>query len=139
MSKLTLSDISGLSSNPTSAQGTINTNWAAIVTALENTLSRDGTTPNYMEADLDLNSNQLLNVADGVLNTDGVNLGQLTSLITAGSGIPTGGTAGQSLTKVDSTDYNVEWSTVSGGSSTFNGCTLVGNANISFESGRKSL
>ena len=33
----------------------------------------------------------------------------------AGVGIPTGGTSGQVLSKVDSTDYNVQWTTPSGG------------------------
>lgn len=30
----------------------------------------------------------------------------------AGQGVPTGGTAGQALTKVDGTDYNTQWSTL---------------------------
>ena len=34
----------------------------------------------------------------------------------AGEGVPSGGTAGQVLTKVDGTDYNTEWATPSGGS-----------------------
>ncbi len=42
----------------------INENNEAIETAFENTISRDGSTPNQMEADLDLNSNDLLNVKD---------------------------------------------------------------------------
>ena len=33
----------------------------------------------------------------------------------AGPGVPTGGTAGQALTKVDATDYNTVWTTVSAG------------------------
>lgn len=40
----------------------INENNEKIEEAFENTLSRDGSTPNHMEADLDLNSNSLLNV-----------------------------------------------------------------------------
>jgi len=34
-----------------------NANWDAIQTAFTNTLSRDGSTPNNMEADLDMDSN----------------------------------------------------------------------------------
>ena len=45
-----------------SAAGTVNTNWTDIAAALENTLSRDGTSPNQMAADIDLNENDLLNV-----------------------------------------------------------------------------
>ncbi len=39
-----------------------NANWDSIQAAFTNTLSRDGSTPNNMEADLDMDSNDLLNV-----------------------------------------------------------------------------
>lgn len=42
----------------------LNDNFDAIEQALENTLSRDGTSPNAMEADLDMNSNDILNASD---------------------------------------------------------------------------
>lgn len=42
----------------------INANDQALADAFDNTISRDGSTPNQMEADLDLNSNDLLNVKD---------------------------------------------------------------------------
>ena len=61
MAKLILSDVSNLLGNPTTAATTINTNNDAIEAALENTLSRDGTTPNQMAADLDMNNNDILN------------------------------------------------------------------------------
>jgi len=64
MAKLTLTDLTQLSSNETSAVAEINANGALIETAMENTLSRDGTTPNTMSADIDLNSNDLLNVGN---------------------------------------------------------------------------
>lgn len=41
---------------------TLEANMTAIEVAMEKTLSRDGTTPNQMEADLDLNDNDILNV-----------------------------------------------------------------------------
>lgn len=40
----------------------INTNFERIDTALQDALSRSGTSPNMMEADIDLNGNDLLNV-----------------------------------------------------------------------------
>lgn len=43
------------------AKSTINNNNALIEAAFENTLSLDGSTPNSLQADLDLNSNDLLN------------------------------------------------------------------------------
>lgn len=39
----------------------LNTNFTNINTALNNTLSLDGSTPNSMTGDIDLNSNKLLN------------------------------------------------------------------------------
>lgn len=57
MAKLTLNTIG-------SRYGSIdalNANFDAIETALENTLSRDGTAPNNMDANLDMDSNSILN------------------------------------------------------------------------------
>ena len=61
MSKLVLSDLASLV-NQTSAINTINNNSALIETAVENTLSRDGTSPNAMGANLDMNSNRIINL-----------------------------------------------------------------------------
>lgn len=61
MAKLTTSDLTSLT-NQTSAITTINANMTLIETAVENTLSRDGTSPNAMGADLDMNSNDILNL-----------------------------------------------------------------------------
>jgi hypothetical protein len=47
MAKLVTSDLVNLS-NETSTVNTINNNFTAVETALENTLSRDGTSPNTM-------------------------------------------------------------------------------------------
>jgi hypothetical protein len=68
MAKLTLNDLANLN-NQTSAVNTINNNNQAIEFAVENTLSRDGTRPNTMGADLDLNGHDLLNV--GTIHTIG--------------------------------------------------------------------
>ena len=64
MTKLTLDDLTNISGNESSAIAKINSNNEAIETAIENTLSRDGTTPNTMSSDIDLNSNDLLNVTN---------------------------------------------------------------------------
>ena len=69
MAKLTLADVSNILGNPTSAANTINANSALIEAALENTLSRDGSTPNQMQADIDLNNNDLVNVDNIDANT----------------------------------------------------------------------
>ena len=57
MAKLTLNDVvAGYK-----ATTAINANSAATEAAMENTLSRDGTSPNTMTADLDMNGNAILN------------------------------------------------------------------------------
>lgn len=48
--------------NEASAVRTVNENYERIESAFENTLSRDGSTPNQMEADLDLNGHRILNL-----------------------------------------------------------------------------
>lgn len=55
-----LTDITSLTNS--SAINTLNQNWDNIQSAFDNTLSLDGSTPNAMNADLDLNGNALLNV-----------------------------------------------------------------------------
>jgi hypothetical protein len=83
VAKVTTTDMTQLTTNESNAMTRINNNLAALETALENTLSRDGTAPNQMEADLDMNSNDLLNVKDldatsidaGSLSIGGVEVG----------------------------------------------------------------
>lgn len=69
MPKLTLANVANITGNEQSAISTINNNSDLIETALENTLSRDGTTPNSMSADFDMNSNDILNVGSLEANT----------------------------------------------------------------------
>lgn len=70
MTKITLSDVSNILGNPTSAANTINANNDVIVAALDLLVSRDGETPNQMTADLDLDNNDLLNA--GTVNADNI-------------------------------------------------------------------
>lgn len=58
--KATLTTITAVNNNIS----TLNSNFSALNNAFDNTLSLDGSTPNQMAADLDLNSNDLLNVQD---------------------------------------------------------------------------
>lgn len=64
MAKLDTTDLTSLTSNEASAVEAINDNFAAVEAAMEKTLSRDGTTPNEMESDLDMNGNSLINVQE---------------------------------------------------------------------------
>lgn len=74
MSKVDIKRLDSVTKNDTTATEQINDNFKALQTAIENTLSRDGTSPNYMDADLDMNSYRIINSADPVEDNDIVNL-----------------------------------------------------------------
>lgn len=61
MAKVNLADLTSIQNDP-SAVDTINNNSAIIEEAFDNTLSRDGSTPNQMGANLDMNYNRILNL-----------------------------------------------------------------------------
>lgn len=75
MAKLTLNNIS----SGHGSTALINSNSDAIQTAMENTLSRDGTSPNQMGASLDMNSNKIINLPPAGTSTEPVTLSQLTA------------------------------------------------------------
>lgn len=78
MAKLNLPDI-GTLANSAAARQAINDNFSAIEAAIENTLSRNGLQPNQMEADLDMNSNDILNagIVDAqAIYINGIPIGQ---------------------------------------------------------------
>lgn len=79
MAKLTLNPITSAYQAVTA----LNANNALIEAALENTLSRDGTTPNTMSANLDLNSNKILNSALAAAGTDLPTYQQVQDLLAA--------------------------------------------------------
>lgn len=61
MTKVDILRLDSVTNNDTTATSTINTNFQAIQEAMENTLSRDGSIPNFMDADLDMNSHRIIN------------------------------------------------------------------------------
>lgn len=70
MAKLTIPNINA----DYGATSTINSNFDLVETAVENTLSRDGTSPNNMTAVLDMGSNRVVNVAQPVDQNDAARL-----------------------------------------------------------------
>lgn len=78
MTKITTTNLANLE-NQTTAVATVNANTNAIVAALDNTLSRDGTTPNQMLSSLDMNSNRILNLPRPNNNDEPVRLIDLTN------------------------------------------------------------
>lgn len=94
----------------------INENFTKIVDAINNTLSRDGSVPNNMDALLDMNSNRIVNVADPVDAGDVVTLtyfqnnpGANTFTDIAVSGEPTVSalSAGDTLTLIEGSNITI--------------------------------
>lgn len=75
MAKVNILRLDSVTNNDTTATSSINTNFQAIQEAMENTLSRDGTTPNFMDSDLDMNSYRIINAGDPENDTDVITKG----------------------------------------------------------------
>ena len=87
MAKFTPSPLVSLT-NEASAVALINTNLTNLATAIENTLSRDGTTPNTMAANFDMNNYRIINLPDAVDDHEPVTKHQLDEVVlAAGSGV----------------------------------------------------
>lgn len=82
MSKITLQTVSNFQ-NDESAVAAFNANMAAIQTALDLLLSRDGTSPNTMLANLDMNSKRILNLPTPETDNEPVIQAQLSALVLA--------------------------------------------------------
>lgn len=113
MSKITLNSVGSLIDN-TTAETTVNSNFSTIQTAIDNTLSRDGTSPNQMQSNLDMNGLQIVNLPTPATNNSPLRLQDLNTFNHGGtiSTVPAGGTTGQGLTKHSNTDYDMQWSNV---------------------------
>lgn len=72
--KVKIKRLDSVTANDTAATLLINENFQAIQTAIENTLSRDGTTPNFMDTNLDLNSYKIINCGEATEDKDVVTL-----------------------------------------------------------------
>lgn len=114
MAKITLNNVANLI-DATTAAATINSNNAAIVVAIENTLSRDGTSPNTMSSSLDMNSRQIVNLPQPFTANSPLRLQDLDDFVGGGTvtNIPAGGASEEILTKASSADYDVEWQSLS--------------------------
>lgn len=96
MTKITLTDLANLQ-NETTAVNAINANNAILETASNNTLSRDGTSPNQMGATLDMNTNVIINLPAASSATEPVRKQEFDAAVFGDfSGIsPISGTAGE--------------------------------------------
>jgi len=97
MAKLVLDDL-GNESIP-QASSTVNSNNAKIEAAVENTISRDGSTPNSMSGQLDMGTNRIINLAEPTSANDAARLTDVTlgaagadgALWFTGTGTPSAG------------------------------------------------
>ncbi len=101
MAKLTLTDIAA----GYVLVATFNANNALLEAALENTLSRDGTSPNTMSATLDMNSNRVVNMSNASGNQDAVTLAQLNAAATLVVPTTLSGLTDVDLTSVSNGDF----------------------------------
>src|SRR5258708_10901967 len=85
--KITLNSLADLN-NSNTAINTINTNFTIIPTAMNNTLSLDGTDPNQMASNLDMNSNRILNLPSAVGLTEPVRLNEFNNTVSALGSLP---------------------------------------------------
>lgn len=87
--KISLTNLVNLT-NQTTAVNAINANNQALITAIDNTLSRDGTPPNQMGSALDMNSNRILNLQSAISTSEPVTLSQMTAALVTNGNINTG-------------------------------------------------
>lgn len=125
MAKITLTNLVNLE-NQTSAVNAINANNAALITAVDNTLSRDGTSPNTMLNNLDMNSYQILNLPAPVSGNSPARLVDIVSNPTLVLTIPTVGTSGAVVSLLNTNNTHSGNNTYSG-TSTFTGVSSFSN------------
>ena len=78
----------------------LNNNFSELRDAFDNTLSLDGSTPNAMGANLDMNSNAIINASG--LEIEGTDVFTLINKTTISTSAPSGGSDGDVWFKVSS-------------------------------------
>jgi hypothetical protein len=113
--KIILANIASFQ-NDSTAVAQYNSNNTLTTSAFDNTLSRDGTSPNQMGSPLDMNSFQIINLPQPLSGNSPARLQDLSTVSGGGtiSSIPAGGTVGQVLTKNSSAAYDASWGAPAG-------------------------
>lgn len=93
MTKVDILRLDSVTNNDTTATLTINTNFQALQEAMENTLSRDGSIPNYMDADLDMNSYKIINAGAPENDSDVITKGWFDQYVEDAAGASAAATA----------------------------------------------
>lgn len=126
MTKITLTNLVNLQ-NETTAVNAINTDNAVLTTALDNTLSRDGTSPNTMLASLDMNSFQIYNLPSPATVNSPARLADVTTNPTIT--VPPVGTSGATVGLLN-TNLTFSGNNIFSGTSTFNGSLTTTSGSI---------
>ena len=92
-------DITTIASGYYSRQA-LNNNFENLQNGFDNTLSLDGSTPNAMQANIDMNNNDIINVSG--IYVGGVNVLNILDNVTVSTASPTGGNDGDIWFKVSS-------------------------------------
>lgn len=108
--KISLSAITSFQ-NDSTAVAAYTANNSSLTSAVNNTLSRDGTSPNQMNYLLDMNSNQIINLPIAATPNSPLRLQDLSTFVGGGTvtNIPAGGTTNQVLGKASNLNYVVAW------------------------------
>lgn len=124
---ISLSNLANLQ-NETTAISTINANSATIQGGFTTALN---TTGDQMQGNLDMNSNQVINLPAPATANSPIRLQDVSSL-NAGTftNIPAGGVAGDVLTKTSSTNYAIAWSANPADNAAGTGITLSGSSPV---------
>lgn len=84
--KITLISLSSLA-NQAGFLTQLNSNFTVIANKIDTLVSRDGDEPNQLTADLDMNSQRLINLPDATSDAEPATYGQLQEMVAAGSNI----------------------------------------------------
>src|SRR5258705_765542 len=90
----------------------INANNGTLTTAMDNTLSSDGTLPNQMLASLDMNSKRILNLPLPASGQEPLRFQDLSAFLGGSlvvSPLPVGGSTNAILKKNSASDFDTSW------------------------------
>ncbi|MGH7238620.1 MAG: hypothetical protein ACREHG_00990, partial [Candidatus Saccharimonadales bacterium] len=125
--KVILTDITTFVNDSTAASE-VNANSAAITAAMDNTLSRDGTSPNQMGAELDMNGFSILNLPAPTTINSPARMVDVTTNPTIT--VPTVGTSGSTVPLLNT---NNTWA----GTQDFTGATIEATTQTSTDNSTK--
>src|SRR5258708_10235997 len=129
--KITLTQLANVQATTTGITQ-INSNFSTIQTAFDNTLSRDGTSPNQMGTNLDMNSNRVINLAAPVSNNDAARLVDIgTAAIASTTATAAAAAASASATASAASATSAASSSTTAGTSSTNAATSATNASTS--------